>query len=49
LTVEKGFGGPGVKMRRLKMGLRVFIDAILNLKIRTERMTGAEMMGPMMN
>ncbi len=49
LMVEKGFGGPEVKMQQLKMLLRVIINAILDQKIHTAGMTEREAIALMMN
>lgn len=49
LMVEKGFGGPEVKMQQLKMRLRLIINAILDQKIHTARMTEKEAMDLMTN
>jgi uncharacterized protein (DUF885 family) len=49
LMVEKGFGGPEVKMQQLKMRLRLIINAILDQKIHTGGMTEKEAMDLMMN
>lgn len=42
LMVEKGFGGPEVKMQQLKMRLRMIINAIIDQKIHTAGMTEEE-------
>jgi len=47
--VEKGYGGPEVKMQQLKMKLRLIINAIIDQKIHTAGMTEAEAMDLMMN
>ncbi|MFQ5824069.1 MAG: DUF885 domain-containing protein [bacterium] len=49
LMVEKGYGGPEVKMQQLKMRLRLIINAIIDQKIHTEGMTEKEAMNLMMN
>jgi len=49
LMVEKGFGGPEVKMQQLKMRLRLIINAILDQKIHTAGMSEQEAMDLMMN
>jgi uncharacterized protein (DUF885 family) len=49
LMVEKGFGGPEVKMQQLKMKLRLVINAIIDQKIHTAGMTEKEAMELMMN
>jgi uncharacterized protein (DUF885 family) len=47
--VEKGYGGPRVKMQQLKMKLRLIINAIIDQKIHTAGMTEAEAIDLMMN
>jgi uncharacterized protein (DUF885 family) len=42
LMVEKGYGGPEVKMQQLKMRLRLIINAILDQKIHTAGMSEKE-------
>lgn len=49
LMVEKGYGGPEVKMQQLKMRLRLIINAILDQKIHTAGMSEQEAMDLMMN
>lgn len=49
LMVEKGYGGPEVKMQQLKMRLRMIINAIIDQKIHTEGMTEKEALELMMN
>jgi uncharacterized protein (DUF885 family) len=49
LMVEKGYGGPEVKMQQLKMRLRLIINAIIDQKIHTAGMTQEEAMDLMMN
>ena len=49
IMVEKGYGGPEVKMQQLKMRLRMIINAILDQKIHTAGMTEKEAMDLMMN
>ncbi|MFQ5864656.1 MAG: DUF885 domain-containing protein [bacterium] len=49
LMVEKGYGGPEVKMQQLKMRLRLIINAIIDQKIHTAGMTEKEAMDLMMN
>ena len=49
LMVEKGYGGPEVKMQQLKMRLRLIINAILDQKIHTDGMSEKEAMDLMMN
>jgi len=49
LMVEKGYGGPEVKMQQLKMRLRLIINAILDQKIHTAAMSEKEAMDLMMN
>lgn len=48
LMVEKGYGGPQVKMQQLKMRLRLIINAIIDQKIHTEGMSEKEAMALMM-
>ena len=48
LMVEKGYGGPEVKMQQLKMRLRLIINAIIDQKIHTANMTEKEAMDMMM-
>ncbi|MCZ6775147.1 MAG: DUF885 family protein [Ignavibacteria bacterium] len=48
LMVEKGYGGPRVKMQQLKMKLRLIINAIIDQKIHTAGMTEAEALDLMM-
>lgn len=48
VMVEKGYGGPEVKMQQLKMRLRLIINAIIDQKIHTESMTEKEAMDLMM-
>ena len=48
LMVEKGYGGPEVKMQQLKMRLRLIINAIIDQKIHTGNMTEKEAMDMMM-
>jgi uncharacterized protein (DUF885 family) len=47
--VEKGFGGPELKMQQLKMRLRLIINAIIDQKIHTAGMAEKEAMDLMMN
>ncbi len=47
--VEKGYGGPEVKMQQLKMRLRLIINSIIDQKIHTAGMTEKEAMDMMMN
>jgi uncharacterized protein (DUF885 family) len=42
VMVEKGFGGPEVKMQQLKMRLRLIINSIIDQKIHTAGMTEQE-------
>lgn len=49
LMVEKGYGGPEVKMQQLKMRMRLIINAIIDQKIHTAGMTEKEAMEMMMN
>jgi uncharacterized protein (DUF885 family) len=49
LMVEKGYGGPEVKMQQLKMRLRLIINAILDQKIHTAGMSQKEAMDLMIN
>jgi uncharacterized protein (DUF885 family) len=49
LMVEKGYGGPELRMQQLKMRLRLIINAILDQKIHTEGMTEQEAMDLMKN
>jgi uncharacterized protein (DUF885 family) len=49
LMVERGYGGPEVKMQQLKMRLRLIINAILDQKIQTAGMSEQEAMDLMMN
>jgi len=49
LMVEKGYGGPEVKMQELKMHLRLIINAIIDQKIHTAGMTENEAMLLMKN
>ncbi len=49
LMVEKGYGGPEVKMQQLKMRLRLILNAILDQKIHTAGMSQKEAMDLMMN
>jgi uncharacterized protein (DUF885 family) len=49
LMVEKGYGGPEVKMQQLKMRLRLIINAILDQKIHTAGMSEKEAIDLMMN
>ena len=48
LMVERGFGGPEVKMQQLKMRLRMIINVIIDQKIHTAGMTEEEAMDLMM-
>jgi uncharacterized protein (DUF885 family) len=48
LMVEKGYGGPEVKMQQLKMRLRLIINSIIDQKIHTAGMTEKEAMDMMM-
>ena len=49
LMVEKGFGGPELRVQQLKMRLRLIINAILDQKIHTQGMTEQEAMDLMKN
>ncbi len=49
LMVEKGYGGPELRMQQLKMRLRLIINAILDQKIHTQGMTEQEAMDLMKN
>ena len=49
LMVEKGYGGPELRMQQLKMRLRLIINAILDQKIHTQGMTEQEAMNLMKN
>jgi uncharacterized protein (DUF885 family) len=49
IMVDKGYGGPEVKMQQLKMRLRMIINAILDQKIQTAGMTEQEAMDLMRN
>lgn len=49
LMVEKGYGGPEVKMQQLKMRLRLIINSIIDQKIHTANMSEKEAMDMMMN
>jgi uncharacterized protein (DUF885 family) len=49
VMVEKGYGGPEVKMQMLKMRLRLIINAIIDQKIHTAGMTEKEAMDLMMS
>jgi uncharacterized protein (DUF885 family) len=49
VMVEKGYGGPEVKMQQLKMRLRLIINSIIDQKIHTGGMTEKEAIGLMMN
>jgi uncharacterized protein (DUF885 family) len=48
LMVEKGYGGPEVKMQQLKMRLRLIINSIIDQKIHTAGMTEQEAVDLMM-
>ena len=48
LMVEKGYGGPEMKMQQLKMRLRLILNAILDQEIHTAGMTEKEAMTLMM-
>jgi uncharacterized protein (DUF885 family) len=48
LMVEKGYGGPEVKMQQLKMRLRLIINSIIDQKIHTAGMTEKEALDLMM-
>ena len=49
VMVERGYGGPEVRMQQLKMRLRLIINSILDQKVHTENMTEREAMDLMMN
>jgi hypothetical protein len=49
LMVEKGYGGPEMKMQQLKMRLRMIVNAIIDQKIHTAGMTESEAMAMMTN
>lgn len=49
LMIEKGYGGPEVKMQQLKMRLRLIINAIIDQEIHTTGMSEQEAMALMMN
>ncbi len=49
IMVEKGYGGPEVRMQQLKMRLRLIINSIIDQKIHTAGMTEQEAMDLMMN
>ena len=49
LMTEKGYGGSEVRMQQLKMRLRLIINAIIDQKIHTARMTEREGLDLMMN
>jgi len=49
LMVEKGYGGPEMKMQQLKMRLRMIVNAIIDQKIHTAGMTESEAVALMMN
>lgn len=49
LMVEAGYGGPEVAMQRLKMRLRMIINAMIDQKIHAGGMTEEEAMALMMN
>ena len=49
LMVEKGYGGPEVRMQQLKMRLRLIINAILDQKIHTAGLSEQEAKDLMMN
>lgn len=49
VMVEKGYGGPELKMQQLKMRLRLIINAIIDQKIHTAGMTEEEAVALMMN
>ncbi len=49
LMVEKGYGGPEVKMQQLKMRLRLIINSIIDQKIHTANMSEKEAIDLMMN
>lgn len=48
LMVEKGYGGPEVKMQQLKMRLRLIINSLIDQKIHTDGMTEQEAVDLMM-
>ncbi|MEK9135867.1 MAG: DUF885 domain-containing protein, partial [Bacteroidota bacterium] len=48
VMVERGYGGPEVKMQQLKMRLRLIINSIIDQKIHTAGMTEKEAMDMMM-
>jgi uncharacterized protein (DUF885 family) len=48
IMADAGYGGPEVKMQRLKMRLRLIINAIIDQKIHTAGMTKEEAMQMMM-
>jgi uncharacterized protein (DUF885 family) len=49
LMVEKGYGGPEMKMQQLKMRLRMIVNAIIDQKIHTAGMAESEAMALMMD
>lgn len=49
VMVEKGYGGPEVKMQQLKMRLRLIINAILDQRIHTAGLAEKEALSLMMN
>jgi uncharacterized protein (DUF885 family) len=49
VMIEKGYGGPEVKMQQLKMRLRLIINSIIDQKIHTAGMTEKEALDLMMN
>ncbi|MBA3765590.1 MAG: DUF885 domain-containing protein [Acidobacteria bacterium] len=49
LMAEHGFGGPEVRLQRLKLYLRSIINAILDQKVHTAGMTEKEALALMMN
>ena len=49
LMIEKGYGGPELRMQQLKMRLRLIINAMLDQKIHTQGMTEREAMDLMKN
>jgi len=49
LMMEKGYGGPELRMQQLKMRLRLIINAILDQKIHTQGMSQKEAMDLMKN
>jgi uncharacterized protein (DUF885 family) len=49
LMVEKGYGGPELRMQQLKMRLRLIINAMLDQKIHTQGMTEQQAMDLMKN